>query len=90
MIITLLPPTAVSDVVPRFPRALSPVTPDNVGVSSVPVTIFCTGAGNLVVRCAAAPTTPVTVPNWPAGVVLPVEVVGVDTASTATGIFAVY
>lgn len=90
MIITQRQPTALSSGTPRFPRALSAVTPDNAAVAASPVTIFCTGAGNLVVRCAADPAVPITVPNWPAGVVLPVEVVGVDTGSTATGIFAVY
>lgn len=85
-----LAPTPPSTVVPRYPRACSPVTKDDAAQFTFPATVFSTESGTFVVRCAAAPTVPITLANWPACKELPFEVVGVNTGSTQTNIFAVY
>lgn len=85
-----LAPTPPSSVVPRYPRACSPVTKDDSAVFQYPATVFSTETGTFVVRCAAAPTVAITLANWPAYKDVPFEVVGVNTGSTQTNIFAVY
>jgi len=79
-----------SAIIPSFPGAAVAITPSDADSFSVPVSVYVGVTGNVAVRPANGGSA-VTFVGVPAGAVLPVRVIGVNsTSTTATNLVAVY
>lgn len=66
------------------------VTPSNTEFDYVANALYVGGAGNVVVQLRDAPTTTVTFAAVPAGTILPIYVIKVLPATTASSILALF
>lgn len=78
------------DGIPRYPRAAITFSNSDVDTFETAVNIYVGGTGNVAVRPAGGGAA-ITFIGLPAGVMVPCEVIGVNsTGTTATSLVAVY